>query len=130
MKVFFIKALLLCFFAFSNVGGDIIEEISSSFQSGNTKEISEHFASTINLSILNDNNVYSKVQAEIILNSFLNAHEPRSAKIIHRLNNSTSYKHAVIELATNKGNFRVSYSLRVDSNKAQIVELRIEKAVD
>jgi len=130
MKIFFIKSLLLCFFTFSSVGGDIIEEISSSFQAGNTKEISAYFASTINLSILNDSNVYSKVQAEIILNSFLNAHEPRSAKIIHRLNNSPSYKHAVIELGTSKGNFRVSYSLRVDNDKAQIVELRIEKAVE
>lgn len=130
MKIIFIKMLLLGFFMFSNVSGDIIEEISSSFQSGNTKEISEHFASTINFSILNDSNVYSKVQAEIILNRFLTAHEPRSAKIIHRLNNSTSYKHAVIELATNKGDFRISYSIRVDNEQAQIVELRIEKAVE
>lgn len=130
MKILLTKALLLCFLTLSVMEGDIIEEISSSFQTGNTKEISEHFASTINFSILNDSNVYSKVQAEIILSSFLNAHEPRSAKIIHRLNNSPTYKHAVIELATNKGNFRVSYSIRVDNSKAQIVELRIEKAVE
>ena len=130
MNFFFIKTLFLGFFTFTYVEGDIIEKISSLFQTGNTKEISEHFASTINFSILNDSNVNSKVQAEIIVNNFLHAHEPRSAKIIHRLNNSPTYKHAVIELSTNKGKFRVSYSIRVDDNKAQIVELRIEKTVE
>ncbi|MFB5944661.1 DUF4783 domain-containing protein [Albibacterium profundi] len=130
MKVFLLKTVLLVFFMFSHMEGDIIEEIASHFQTGKTKEISEHFASTINFSILNDSNVYSKVQAEIILNRFLTTHEPRAAKIIHRLNNSTTYKHAVIELATNQGKFRVSYSIRVDNNTAQIVELRIEKAIE
>lgn len=106
---------------------DLIAEISTLFRQGNTKEISKHFPSTVNLSILNDNNIYSKVQAEIILGSFFKANQPRASKIIHRLDNNPNYQHAVIELTTSEGNYRVSYSIRVNNKQAQLVEIRIEK---
>lgn len=114
----------------SSVGDDLIGELSRQFRQGNAREISKYFSPTVNLSILNDNNIYSKVQAEIILESFFKMNSPTGSKIIHRLDSNPNYQHAVIELNTMKGYFRVSYSVRIDDNQAQVVEIRIEKTID
>src|SRR5690606_29278989 len=130
MKSYLLSIVFILFASVSSFAGDLITEISNQFRQGNTKEISKHFSSTVNLSILNDNNIYSKVQAEIILASFFKVNQPRGAKVIHRLDNNPNYQHAVIELNTSGGDFRVSYSVRVNNNQAQLVEIRIEKSSD
>jgi len=130
MKNYILTIVLILATGLSSFAGDVIAEISSQFSQGNTKEIAKYFSSTVNLSILNDNNIYSKVQAEIILGSFLKMNQPRSSKIIHRLDSNTNYQHAVIELNTSEGDFRVSYSIRVNNNQAQLVEIRIEKSTN
>ena len=114
----------------SSFGNDLIVEICGQFRQGNAKEISKYFSPTVNLSILNYNNVYSKVQSEIILESFFKTNTPTGSKIIHRLDSNPNYQYAVIELNTIKGYFRVSYSIKINDNQAQIVEIRIERAIN
>lgn len=130
MKSFILSIVVLFFCVSNSIGNDLIGQISGQFRTGNAKEISRYFSPTVNLSIINDNNVYSKVQAEIILESFFKMNSPTGSKIIHRLDSNPNYQHAVIELNTVNGYFRVSYSIRVNDNQAQLVEIRIEKAVD
>ena len=48
-----------------------IDVISVAIKSGNAKEISKHFDSSISLKILNKEDVYSKAQAEIIIKDFI-----------------------------------------------------------
>ena len=50
---------------------DGIDVISVAIKSGNAKEISKHFDSSISLKILNKEDVYSKAQAEIIIKDFI-----------------------------------------------------------
>jgi|SRR5690606_10449646 len=113
---------------FNQTGGDLISNISNNFQSGNIKEIAAHFSNTVSLTLLANENVYSKVQAEIILSNFFKNHHPRTAKIIHRLDNNPNYQHAVIVLETTNGLFRIAYSLRSQNGVLKITEIRIEKA--
>ncbi|HUH18483.1 DUF4783 domain-containing protein [Albibacterium sp.] len=127
----YILSIAFIFICISNsLGKDLIAELSGQFRQGNAKEISKYFSPTVNLSILNDNNVYSKVQAEIILESFFKTNSPTGSKIVHRLDSNPNYQYAVIELNTIKGYFRVSYSIKINDNQAQIVEIRIEKAIN
>jgi len=127
----YILSIAFIFICISNsLGKDLIAELSGQFRQGNAKEISKYFSPTVNLSILNDNNVYSKVQAEIILESFFKTNSPTGSKVVHRLDSNPNYQYAVIELNTIKGYFRVSYSIKINDNQAQIVEIRIEKAIN
>lgn len=105
---------------------DIVDDLASYLQASNTRELSKHFASTVELIILNEENVYSKAQAEIILKDFLYKHKPSSAKIVHRLDSNPSYRLAVIELSTENGNFRTTISLKDTGGKFLITEMRIE----
>lgn len=127
------KTMIMLVFAylgavFNQSGRDLILNISNHFSSGNVKEIAVHFSNTVSLTLLNNENVYSKVQAEIILSDFIKNHHPRSSKIIHRLDNNPNYQHAVIALETTNGLFRVAYSLRSQNEELKITEIRIEKA--
>src|SRR5690606_22444341 len=128
MKSYILILFLFLFSSFTSFQGDLLADISNHFRHSKTKEIAKHFSPTVNLAILNDNNTYSKVQAEIILESFFKMNQPKGAKIIHRLDNNANYQHAVILLSTTEGNFRVSYSIRINNDQPQLVEIRIEKS--
>lgn len=107
---------------------NILTEIAGEFRTGNTKELSKRFSSSVNLSLLKNENVYSKAQSEIILNNFFKTNPPRGAKIVHKLDNNTKYQHAVLLLNTDKGDFRVSFSIKETKKQLQIIEIRIEKS--
>lgn len=107
---------------------DYVIEISTQFGSGNTKELSKYFSSSINLSLKNNENVYSKAQTEIILDKFFKENSPQSSKITHRLSNNSNYEHAVLLLNTDKGDYRVAIALKDSDRQLQLIEIRIERA--
>lgn len=129
MKTTFVISCLLCFFAILPVkatNADIVDDLTGLLQSSNTRELAKHFASTVELIILDEENVYSKVQAEIILKDFLYKHKPSSAKVVHRLDSNPNYRLAVVELTTENGNFRTTISLKDTGGRFLITEMRIE----
>ena len=106
---------------------DVIDEVSNAFKTGNSKELSKYFSSTIELSILNEEEIYSGSQAEIILKDFFLKHPPIATKIIHKVISNANYKFGVLVLNTSKGNFRVSYELKNMGGKFLINQIRIEE---
>ncbi|HUH33605.1 MAG TPA: DUF4783 domain-containing protein [Daejeonella sp.] len=129
MKAPVIISFLLCtllVFPVKATKKDIVDDLTSYLKSSNTREISKHFASTVELIILNEEDVYSKVQAEIILKDFLYKHKPVDARVVHRLDSNPNYRFTVIELDTENGNFRTSISLKDTGGKFLITEMRIE----
>ena len=110
-----------------NQNKDVILEIATHFKNSNSKEIASYFSSNVNFSLLNKENSYSSAQTEIILDNFLKSNQPNNVKIIHRLDGQSNYQHAVIQLSTYKGEFRVAYSLKGSSDDLKLIEIRIEK---
>lgn len=115
--------------AISNVNnlGDILDEISTALKNGNSKEISKHFASSVSMTFISDEGVYSKVQAEIILRDFFNKNAPSGVKITNRIESNPNFKFIVLQLVTSKDDFKVSYKLVSDGNSFKISELKVEK---
>lgn len=107
---------------------DIIDDLSSYFKSGNSKEISKNFAPTIELIIIDEEDVYSKAQGEQILKDFFSKHQPTKTSIFHRINNSQNYRFGVILMSTSKETFRVSVTMKKFNTAFLITELRIEPA--
>ncbi len=106
---------------------DIIDDVSLSFKSGDAKEIAEFFSSTVELSILDTEDTYSKAQAELIIKDFFFKHTPLTTKVIHRVTSNPNYKFGVIILGTSAGSYRVSYELKNTSGKPLITQIRIEE---
>lgn len=111
----------------SNIQEDVITDISHQFKTGDTKGLSKYLSSSVNLSLMNNENVYSKAQSEIILRKFFKEHPPQSSSIIHRLKNKSNFQHAVILLNTSKGDYRIAISLKSDK-QIELIEIRIERS--
>ncbi|WP_129714470.1 DUF4783 domain-containing protein [Pedobacter sp. SYP-B3415] len=109
-----------------NYQADIVDDLLVSFRNGNAKQVAANFAPTIELIILEEEDVYSKAQGEQILKDFFSKHTPVKATIFHRSNETKSYRFAVITLNTNNGNFRVATTLKLTNNAFKISELKIE----
>ncbi|MGI4022607.1 MAG: DUF4783 domain-containing protein [Janthinobacterium lividum] len=119
--------LLLLFASFSSVfSADPIDKISILLQQGQAQELVKQFAASVELSILNDEKVVSKTQAETMLNTFFATNKPVSAKVIHRMNTNPNLLYAVVQLKTSSGNFRVSYSIKNTNGNQELTELTIE----
>ncbi|MCZ4222081.1 DUF4783 domain-containing protein [Pedobacter rhodius] len=131
-----IRSLLLFIIAIApiyrsaNLQADIIDDLSSYFKAGNSKEIAKNFAPTIELIIIDEEDVYSKAQGEQILKDFFNKHVPVKTSIFHRINNSQNYRFGVVLVNTNKETFRVSITMKKFNTSFLITELRIEPSKD
>lgn len=124
-------ALLVLFINFpTNIAlqADIIDDLSAQFKIGNAKEIGKNFANTVELIIIDQEDMYSKAQSEQILKDFFVKNAPTKSTIAHRLSSNPNYRYGILSLSTKNGNFRVTITLKLQktSNAFLINELRIE----
>jgi hypothetical protein len=129
------KSLLLAtilFFQFIVNGtpqADIVDDLSVHFRNGNAREIAKNFATSVELLIVDQEDVYSKAQSEQILKDFFSKNTPSKATIIHRLNSNPNYRYGIFALQTKTLKYRVTVTLmrQKAANVFLITELRIEK---
>lgn len=129
MKPLLALLLLLVHFPLNHVlQADIVDDLALNFKTGNSKEIAKNFAPSVELIMIDQEDVYSKVQAEQILKDFFVKNPPSKTGIIHRVNTNPSWRLAILSLATKNGKFRVTITMKVNkaSNSLLITELRIE----
>ncbi|MEJ7558518.1 MAG: DUF4783 domain-containing protein [Pedobacter sp.] len=127
MKSFLLSVVLLFHLpTFMAAQGDIIDDLSSQFRNGNSKEIAANFSSTVDLIIIDEEDVYSKAQAEQIIRSFFSKYIPVKSTVIHRLNTNPNFRYGALSLVTKNGSFRVSITLKKNANAFLITELKIE----
>lgn len=129
MKIL-LSSLFCCLIAFNSYAFtsffDVGNEITRAISSGNSKEISKHFSSSVNLCLLNNEGVYSSVQAEIILRDFFNKNTPSEIKNIKSMDSNPTFKYYLLQLSTQSSQFRVSFKIVSDNNTFKISEFRIE----
>jgi hypothetical protein len=108
------------------IQADLVNDVSAQFRGGNAKEVAKHFAASVDLSISDDADVYSKAQAEQILRDFLTKHVPQSSSVVHMINTNPNYQIGIISLATRNGKFRITVTFKKSSGVFLITELRID----
>jgi len=121
-----VSLLLLLTFFTSTFSADPIDKIAALLQQGQAKELAQQCAASLELSILDDEKVVSRQQAETLLNNFFAQNKPTAVKVIHRMATNPTIQYAVVQLKTNGGSFRVSYSLKVTNGNQEITDLHIE----
>ncbi|TKC00060.1 DUF4783 domain-containing protein [Pedobacter cryotolerans] len=111
------------------IQADIIDELAVEFRAGNAKEIGKHFASSVELIVIDQEDVYSKAQSEQILKDFFIKNSPLKSTIIHRISSNPNYRYGILSLNTKTGKFRVTVTLKLikATNAFLINELRIEQ---
>jgi hypothetical protein len=121
--------LMLLIFTGTIANQDVVQipnEIILSLKSGNAKVLASYFNQNIELVILDDDNVYSKAQAEQIVAGFFNRCQPEKFIIIHQ-GGKEDAQYMIGNLITKQGTFRVYFLLKKTAEKYIIHQLRIDK---
>ena len=107
---------------------DIFDEIGNSIRTGDATSISNYFGNTVDLTIGNQEEVYSKVQAEQILKDFFSKNSPKSFSIIHKGESKEGARYAIGTLTTVQGiTFRAYFYVKQQGSSSIIQELRFMK---
>jgi len=124
--------LLLSFILWATISGsactlgDVVDDIMTHLKNADTKELSGYFSSSVSITLLKDEGVYSKVQAEIILKEFFNRNRPKEISAVQKLDSNPNFRYVVLNMRTEERSLRVSFKLVAEADSFKITELRIE----
>jgi hypothetical protein len=129
-KIFNILGLAGILLAFSATldaqTGKIPDGIVLSFKAGNAEELAKFFHDNVELIIFEEEDVYSRSQAEQIIRKFFAGHKPTSFKIIFEGGKENS-RYAIGSLQSEGMTYRVYILLKKQEGSPLIHQLRIEE---
>jgi len=106
---------------------DIPPKIFDAMKVGNAVEIAKHFNSSVELVILDKEDVYSKQQAEQILKSFFEKNKIKNFSLLHQ-GGKEGAQYAIGNLETVSGKaYRVYFLVKESGGKPLIHQMRIEE---
>lgn len=107
-------------------GSDPIATTADLLKKANIRELAKSFDSSVDLTILDQEDVYSAAQAEVVLEGFFKNNAVKSVSIIHKVTSNSNLRFAVFNLVTASGTYRTSVSLKLTNGQFLVNELRIE----
>lgn len=121
-----VLALTLSYPAFCQ--SDALDAVANALRSGDAKSVARFFGSTVDLTIIANEEVYSKIQAEQVLKEFFAKNHPRSFKIIHKGGSKEGARYGIGSMKTNQGQtFRTYIYVKQNGKNILVQELRFMK---
>ena len=102
------------------------EGISSAIRQGNAKSLGAYFTKSVDITLKDVEDVYSKEQAEVILARFFSENTPKSYTVKHEGKSKLDDYYYIGDLDTSTGMYRLSFFLKKDTDSFRIKQLRIE----
>ena len=118
--------ITLLVFICINSYASIPKEIINCFKTGNAKALTEFLYSSVELQVLDEENVYSQAQAEQIIKQFFEQYKPVDFIILHQ-SGKEGAEYAIGTLHTISGKFRVYFLIKTNGQKGFIHQLSIKK---
>lgn len=104
---------------------EIVSSVATALRAGQAKKLSNNFVNSVSLSIKRDERVYTRFQAELLLDDFFRSNKVSQLKELQRANSSTN-SFVVFSLRTNASTYRVFVKFTETNQVYKVVELRIE----
>jgi hypothetical protein len=105
---------------------DIPVKIFDSMKVGNAAELAKHFNSSVELVILDKEEIYSRQQAEQVLQKFFSQNKVTEFNVLHQ-GGRDGAKYAIGNLETQTKSFRVYFLVKDSGGKPLIHQMRIEE---
>ncbi|MFM7727212.1 MAG: DUF4783 domain-containing protein, partial [Flavobacteriales bacterium] len=107
--------------------GNPLDDMTKYFKNGDSKSLSSYFGSTVDLTLLDKEDVYSNSQAELMLRDFFSKHVPKTLQVLHSGDTQgTAFR--IASLVTADGmKLRLSFHVKDANGKPIILEISIEK---
>jgi hypothetical protein len=109
------KALIILFislFSFSFTSRDITDDVANALKQGNASELVKHFAEKVSIKVLNQEDLLSKPQAQVLIEDFFSKHKVKSYQTSHTSIVNGDQQFITGTLDTNTGKFRISILVR------------------
>ena len=124
MKYYILSAALLVlassFMTFS------FDEVVKAIKAGDASEVSKYFDNTVEITLPEKSNTYSKTQAKLVLQDFFASNSVKDFEILHKSDNSGS-QYCIGNLKTVNGTFRTTIFMKQKGSDEVIQALRFEK---
>lgn len=102
-----------------------IEDVVSALKSGNASQVARYFDNTVEITLPEKSNSYSKSQAEVILKDFLANNPVKSFTVKHTGNNAGS-EYLIGTLVTRNGSYRTTVFMKQKADKQFLQDIRFE----
>ena len=107
---------------------DNLSVIQKAQSEGDASTLSNYFDATLEITVLDKQDVLDKTKATETLKNFFTKNKPRSYNSVHQGSSKGSASHYTIgDMQTSGGNFRVYIYYKSNGNSMLIQEIRIEK---
>ncbi|MEO6548401.1 MAG: DUF4783 domain-containing protein [Ferruginibacter sp.] len=124
MKHFFILVFAFVSLAsFKNYVG--IDDVIAAMKAGNSGSVAKYFDNSVEISMPDKSNSYSKSQAELVLKDFFASNPVKSFEIIHKGENAGS-QYCIGTLQTKSGAYRTTIFMKQKGERQVLQELRFE----
>jgi len=124
MKKIFTLALLSSIFLGFSLRLSV-DEVVNALRTGNASLISKYFDNTVDITLPDKSNSYSRSQAELVLRDFFINNSVKSFNVLHKGDNAGS-QYCIGSLSTKSGVYRTTIFMKQKGDKQVVQELRFE----
>ena len=110
MKLFVIT--LISVFSLSFNLKDISDDITAALKQGNSSALVKNFAEKVSLKVLNQEDLLSKAQAQVVIEDFFTKHKVKTYQTSHTSVANGNQQFITGSLETNNGKYRISILVR------------------
>jgi len=104
---------------------DGIDEVISALRGGNATELSKYIDESVDITLPDKSDSYSKAQATVILRDFFSNNGVRSFDVKHKGDNAGS-QFCIGTLNTNSGSYRTTIFMKTKNGKQVLKEIRFQ----
>lgn len=124
----FLKLFIFIFFIDIHhlKAADIIDEITTTLKTTDSKAFAKFFSSSVDIDILNHQNTFTAAQAQLLINDFFSKNKPTQVQVFHKVTSNPTPQFAVIFYQTSKTKYRISLELSTQNGKLLINQITIE----
>ena len=102
------------------------DDVIKAIKAGDAAQVSKYFDNTVEITLPEKSNSYSKSQAAMILHDFFASNTVKDFEILHKSDNSGS-QYCIGNLKTVNGTFRTTIFMKQKGSEEVVQELRFEK---
>jgi len=128
------KYIVLAVFAVSSLfstrllaQADVIDQVKETIKAGSAKELSNYLNQTIDVTIDNSVQTYSKAQAEFVFRDFFKQHPATEFNIIHQGSSKGGQPFAIGQYKSGTDTYRVFMKIKTVNNKQLVHEISFVK---
>ncbi len=103
-----------------------LKEISNAIRTGNSKELSKHFNSMVELTLPSIEGSYSKMQAEMILKAFFEQNPPKTFSVEYVAVSTRTVKTVIGQYENANAKYSIYFLLKSVDGQPRIQKLQFE----